>query len=834
MWQVKKCLCFFLCYTTLIITEVRSNKLLKLKTDAEDLGITSQVVGKTESKIFINKNEYITYTYNSISKSDRQFDDGTVKKLYICINCEFAKWTQHELLKLIEHLPLLYQSSFLSVHDDLFFKYFNDVSKAQYVQISKYTKRFMNILLKFINVYLNAYDTSIDTSIFRSLLSLNFKMKYIVQVLNESITFEKTDTYIIRTILSVLNTIQTFTTLNCQVNSERTDIDTFLDDISPLSLEAHMSCNVKDMILEEKISTEFHNITWTTNSGSLKVGHVLQMMKYTHDLDIISWYHKNMFNAFIKLLLTKIRSHYVKHHELPPSVTTIITTVYYVLQDISNLPSDLNDLFLFFAKEDRIKLANNEDLIKALDSYLVSLSDINLQYVLEPSSLLDFSIYLNSISTELKCFVRLFEYLQSETNIFNSSFTEKWKKIEIFQYNSQQLDKSTAIQILKESDLYPMGGKPLVKQDYEINKNTCCFFSGMFHYFLETIICLNLSLENNFVLDINSVFFSQAHYTVKQAIDLLSNLFQNSTHYPHLKIFSDILPFLELFEKNVLKKYSDLKRLIYVVMTKTNKYGIEYCNPPEFNFLLLNNIDFGVIGLLNTNVHKEVTMYSDLIKTAVEYNPSRRYSSILDFVKQFSTYKLEQYDAIINTYWKGEKKSITFINDCLTTSVVDLAELYSLYHTYIKFFLAVLYYEIYDFYKRGKRNGYQFKFLESLKNQFPAVFKDIILNMYLLISSYTGTQRVNISIADLNKTINNQFNKKGVFLNTEPSISHSDSYNIDQHFADTQSSINMVITCVNFTNNHVRSNYVYNQLPFNIFSLTGVPEKTELKDDDNS
>lgn len=114
MYQINRFIFYFLCFRTLIQVEADSDKFLRLKSIAIRNGITSEWVGKTTSKVYINGKEYEIYIHYPLGQNVRAFDDNTFINLYTCVCCEFAKWTQNKVFKLIEYIPLLYQSSFFS------------------------------------------------------------------------------------------------------------------------------------------------------------------------------------------------------------------------------------------------------------------------------------------------------------------------------------------------------------------------------------------------------------------------------------------------------------------------------------------------------------------------------------------------------------------------------------------------------------------------------------------------------------------------------------------------------------------------------------------------
>lgn len=274
------------CLLTLMLIEAHSYVLSNFKNKAIQKGFTSQWIDETTSMVFIKNKEYEIYLYQPEDDDVRTFDENNLVKLYICINCEFADWTRNELFKLIEHLPLLYQSGFIVKHYDIFINYFPQIAEKRCLDIINFIQRFINILMKYVGMYLKTADTSMDTSFLRTLILLLFKIKYIQKIVEDERKIDHSDKLIIHMTLKILNSIQKFTILNCKLSfnydnkqffgffvsdSSEKNIDTFLDDISSLDLESEASCRAKQMTLEDFILEEFDYITWRTTSGVVYV-----------------------------------------------------------------------------------------------------------------------------------------------------------------------------------------------------------------------------------------------------------------------------------------------------------------------------------------------------------------------------------------------------------------------------------------------------------------------------------------------------------------------------------------------------------------------------------
>jgi len=84
------------------------------------------------------------------------------------------------------------------------------------------------------------------------------------------------------------------------------------------------------------------------------------------------------------------------------------------------------------------------------------------------------------------------------------------------------------------------------------------------------------------------------------------------------EILNNVIYHLELKILSIFKQtnYNELKRLVLMIMIKLNDFGLEYCTPPNSNFLLFNNIHVNKTTLFST-------LNKDIIKlsfTQYQYN----------------------------------------------------------------------------------------------------------------------------------------------------------------------------------------------------------------------
>lgn len=275
-----------------------------------------------------------------------------------------------------------------------------------------------------------------------------------------------------------------------------------------------------------------------------------------------------------------------------------------------------------------------------------------------------------------------------------------------------------------------------------------------------------MSLENDFKLIPENKFFVLAVEVMLQVKSFLLDLTKNSLHFPHLKIVYSVSPLIELMEKNTLNDYFDIKRIIYAVMTELNSYVIEFCNPPDHNYLAFNNMDFGKIGLIFNDVGLEIKQAQTKINNSRPFaNKYHDYLSIRSLSSLLIRSKFEMYANRIKLNWKGKQLSVGNIDTYLMDTVSSPYKMYSLYLIYMKFCLAATFFEIYEYFCiRRLKVGSALDEFSKIKDIYPTEFVDITENVYLFMSYFTDPENNKILINNLTQVIKNQFTKIGVSI----------------------------------------------------------------------
>lgn len=816
---------FLLFFVATTITEIFSDKLSKLLENANTIGITSERLSDTKSRVCINNQVYEIYVYDPTAIEGKQnpvvtYKDGIpyynnlINKLHTCINCVFAKWLSEALFTIIEPLPILYHAEFINLHVNIFIKHIKESeNKINYI-IHK-TRNLIDTLLNFQNIYLDVNDTFNNTDILKILLSLSFKVNYILYGdLSEA---EISDVSIIRLILGEINDMQQFIYLNCELSSvkdylnfygmsieneslEKKYIDSFLGDIYLLGLDSNVYCSINEILLFD-ISLILGETRWLTENGEIYVEDAIRTIIYTYDLLKIYWFQKHIFNTIMKQLFTLTVKHFWTNNTLSEKILKKIETIISSLfSDITNLPYNLVEYLSLMKSKEMDTWLEQKKFVNVIVDYLDSLSyiilkaDSNLSINkskgvnniklhknnISISTLEEFMDYLNLYIEEFKCFLRLYEFLHYQYNdTYYRPFVNYSDNLRIFEQKlSEKCLKS------KKKTNYTLALNEQKKQDKIINaaikeeqikidlfkKLGCKFFKYLYQFFFVTALDFNNAVSEKYEPNVSERinYFPRIRFNLLKIKEVLTQLVTNYPHRSHLEIIFNVLPQIELKMENFFldKNFEDLKRLLHVIMTELNKYGVEYCNPPEYNFMLFNNINFNISGQTSVIYHEITTSMRLMIDDSAVCN--HKYSKIIDIFEMLSnSAEFKTYDAIIRLNWKGEKKKVSYIIKNFIVLILSSSDVFAFYDISFKFIFATIYCDVFQV--KGKTikqdEGYKNNLRivsEEDENKFPKKFTHLVK----LIKRYASPM-VRNDCEGLKNHINNEFIKLGLYIDVE-------------------------------------------------------------------
>lgn len=822
---------FFSMFIT--IDSFSNNYVLNINDRIAKSGITGKQINQVECGICINNKMYVMYKYNTPSRNIYKYGCSEIwPKLYLCLNCVFAEWMRDQLFKLVK-----YQKKFLPELFSILVK--NLIRKANdFNDLTKYVKQFVDILLNLSNINLKMFDSTYNTDVLRILLSFSFKLNFITKfVFKPNLLKIKKPSYVIlRLIIGVINQIESFIFINCKLSSRYDEekfkgfsmtkescedtcieIDRFLNDLKPLELESDNLCNVEQMRLQNINLNMLGNIVWATPFGPVNIRQIVQNIKKSYDIEIIFWYQKYMFNTILKLLFTKTLD-YLKNNNncLSNTIIDIFNEIYSnILSDISNLPTKLIKCFSLLI-ENKTSTCKENKLVTKISNYVNSIENIHLENNLDLnsndrnknnhtiSSLEEFCGYLKTIINDLKCFVRLFEFLQHKNDKYYVSTLEISEKIKLFVHESSQseVDNNQTI-IIKENQQ-----KKIFKQE------GCNYFKVVYHYCIDTMKHLDTALIEKVSLSPN------AKTNLEKARDLLNDLLKSHWYLPHYKTVYNTLPvvwtMLEIlsYKKSYMLKYQ--KRLLLVVLTELNNYSAQFCDPPGYNYFIY----FGI--------ERRSSELNDIIQKSTDImaaNGNKEYRCEFlnvwelteTFHKKYQEFK--QYNNIISLLFRGDILNIGNFLDVLKYSLSTSSNVYALNDMYLKFSLAVVYYEINRIsnsqkdlivYKTKYENNFKY-----LPNKFLMIFSKIQTLFDKHIDSFQHLSNSKESIEKIKDKISFQFKRIGIFVDLDDKKGieiYTNLYRENQEEAKTQSDFDNVLDFAKSVNEHFLNSCAHNRL----------------------
>lgn len=216
-------------------------------------------------------------------------------------------------------------------------------------------------------------------------------------------------------------------------------------------------------------------------------------------------------------------------------------------------------------------------------------------------------------------------------------------------------------------------------------------------------------------------------------------------------------------------------------MTELNRCTIELCNPPNYNYLSFNNMDFAKVGLFFTVVGSEIQQsLLNFSKHQLILDRYHIYLSLRPLSVLFKNSNFEMYANDIKFNWKGKQLAVGDIVTYLSDTVTSPHKMYSLYPTYTEFCLAVTFLNVYEFYCIKKLKNFKFGNFVRVKHLFSNDFVEITDNIYLFQSYFSNPYSNKILINNLTRDIKSQFTKVDVSINSIPSnVCYTDINNLN-------------------------------------------------------
>lgn len=653
-------------------------------------------------------------------------------KFYYCLNCKFAEFVENKLYALIELVPLSYNSIFSLKYDDVHRITFQPSAMDGIV---KHVEVFTDVLFNFLNVY--TYPSLLDTSLLKSLVSLQFSINCVRGIyarVRMTDADDKLDDVLVPRILGIVNAVYRFRSLNCDAlrsydnkqyygysNSgsdfHEQQVADLLTGIRPLGLENNdprLGCSVERMLMddvlksENLVAKELKNVTVELSCKTeLTIEKIYRRILEVDDFEVLFWYQSIIVKTIVYLLVKKMCTLFVEqiwnYDEIIPKFRSIKS----VLTDPLLFPIGVIDLFQILASNDLKMEEKRAEIRKNVVNYINhadSWSKKDFSYFPEFKVRVDernfdwnnFTPYLDATIDIFKgngCFMRLFGLLNNGYQKYY--LPQKLNTQNVYSFVETKLCEKKKRNNPMENHHSPLSNYQTYFSDGSYDKSvrdeSCDLMRNLHQYCFESIVflggcrmlhaagqdkCKNDALTN--VQDaMKYLYMSTRRYRWGQATFAIFNL----------KEFT-----MRIFDQ---KYYPDqAMRLLKFIMTTLDAYGLNFCRPPNFNFLMSNNVDFDTVGL-RTAISNDFDRLLLNNKNEIFEN----YRSVFNgLIKTLKSNRYGKYDGV-RFYWKGGKHRIQRIYESIVSTVTDPSYVYALFDVYFKFWIAAVFHETEILYK---------------------------------------------------------------------------------------------------------------------------------------
>lgn len=756
---MKMCLFLFL-YSNLpfkIKTEREINQENVKITDSHNIYIKSVTIHKSE--------QCNIYMYNHQTKNT-QIQEHTTYAFYTAVSCKFADWTINKIYDFIKLSPLLYRHKFENYHQiykKVFHPLFEQSIDIFINSINEYIDRFINILNNFLDIYSHSSYYN-DTAILKELISLKIKIDLLSKTSKNNFKTNKSDSSVIRIVLEEMNAFQSFLSMNCKdikpnkknstffgywmtiddVLIDVSTINNFLYNVHYIKIELNQQKCLANQIFLENIVTINSNdpISFDivnakikiTNTEKISIKNILEQIKVSYDIDIMYWYQDSILTSIVKLLYNKIIK-VIKINQLTQElIKKIIEIDSKIFENRTKLPVNLVDGFAFLAKV----IKANTELIKQLEGYEKSLGNIEFEERNSTSTstktiiltkrqhdVKNFKTQLNSctiVNVPINLNWDDFTYLKNLMTKISDNFDD-FKCLHHYFKCLHNEHKKYFIPLIENKKLLS------VKEDSYESDKTCNFILNIYTICYQAITFINGSIHNKSNI-LNETYFKRTWKIIDDIKDYFLRIIKsNIKNLRFLKMAHDIVILLVNLRNpsEYHKKKYHLDRVLNVIMTELDYYGIKHCTSSKFNYLLFANMNFVNFGRSEKINNFMVKFFEKVITENIKTNDLNINSKITKkdyeylsiqylydtFIKDSIVFQL--YGSYIKVYWKGKKQTIKNVYESSIFSTLNPLNLYALYDIYFKFYAAVLYYEMKEILKKNK--------VKKLKKGFSKIIK---------------------------------------------------------------------------------------------------------------
>lgn len=746
---------------------------------------TSATISETVSRVMIENVTCDIYVYDEKKAGEHADDLESTAKFYTCVNCVFAGWLQDQLIEFVGRFPTLYQPALLSKYDGLVRKHFDGPDETL-DRITGFAARFVNVLFNFMDAYTSA--SMVDASFLRTLLSFGFAIDYLKTAYaddgaaDDGTDRKTSDDAAISRILRTVNAAQMFRALNCDVSApfydnalfygytkpvpavtDGPDIRRFLRHIRPAGLETHLErCTGGRMLLRDVLASadvvarELSSVFVYVECPQGKVppsfdARFAEKVARTHDLDVILWYQKVVYDVLLRLLCFKAKRELLRlpYGERAVEITQGFDVLSFMWAESTDAPPVLANALSSLAAGKALNQQDEAAVTKAVTDFLNSQIampperplrlpsfNVNVYYKVTDSKLEPFMDAIINRVDDYKCFVRLFRTLNADYRKYYMPHARNLRRVYKFvrqkacvvktgasgsraDGKGPETDGSTTETVrsrprpsLPESGEGGSGSNesgirkerkkksPVVeiRKTPDNDDNVCSGLIGMYQYCFETLLVLNdcraaevrePGAGLSCLPEVGKNIEAVAWYLASA-----SNLRDHSIKKMSFDVAAVQTMAGDRFWLGGL--YDELQRHLYVVMAELNKSGLQFCRPPKYGYLLFNNVDVS-----STGQHRRFHVWWNKFMPTVGPEPGAKLSKLDVLIGEYrdNARDFVRYRRAVKLYWKGATMSADeiFRNASHAVSGPDYA--YALYDVYFRFSLAAMYYEAQSLFK---------------------------------------------------------------------------------------------------------------------------------------
>lgn len=617
-----------------------------------------------------------------------------------------------------------------------------------------------------------------------------------------------------------------------------TNMRVYLLYMKSLQLEtAQYRCSVNKMLLVEALTTydEFYKdisvLELHLKCNITTVKNIFEQVKLIHEPEVVFWYQSVIFNAIVKLIIYKTKPFLKINRIINDDITKGFKIVEPFFSDFTNLPEDLIGCFKLLAKKQEFTPKELQYMNTAIDFYL---QRNRKEYVDGPTSkFLPFEIvmpkdvrdsnlevFMNAIVNQIfhfKCFFDLFEFLNNEYRLHHFMVHTK-NPVHVSRFVNKYLCSSSKLAEVSEDSkpLYTRSSSLLNIPEFDhndrirrskslgSNKNIgasepedagvvtpdvliqmgCDLFINLYRYCFETSILVNSArtpyLKVNLDFDLRNI---------ESNILTLTYFLTGLTSWYRQRLVSrisfNLVPSIAVayWLSELNHRYEDRLQLLYLSMSEFNVYGTQFCKPPRYGTNIFTRMDFYEIG----SHHSEIRSQYDLFMNAAKQKRTTKLTlpSITDLCDLYDSSSVQRlrYKDIVTLSWRGTKRDIDSIFKEIGTFVSNPFYVYALYDVFLKFCLALIYYETVHFANKVEsyyaksddwnvKNIFEENKIHIDHNDFPLFYEKYILNFNKTMQSFTSEvvnyafdQQFTPSI-DVLKKLYTELKSFGVFVDT--------------------------------------------------------------------